>query len=208
MMASPVVRQQPQEVVLFETAIHPLREHGALTHLEGTAALFGVWVNRGFFLESLAAGGFDKSLAEAAAALPLLLFHDDNLFPVGVAEDWKANTKRLDGVWRLDDSDMAQRAATLAKDGMFTGLSVGINPIRSDWQFVAAEDWNPDLGLDHMDRVTRLESRLLETSLVPTPAFDAARVKLVHTATPRRERSLHPRLDAWRQWRGGLDRRS
>ena len=202
MIASPVARTvQPPEVVLFETHIGPVRDHGGLTHLEGTACMFNVWAHRGFFLESLAAGSFDKSLAESAAALPLLLFHNDDLFPVGVADDWRANTKRLDGVWRLDESDMAQRAAQLAKDGLLTGLSVGINPIRSDWQFVASDQWNPDLGEAHMDRVTRLESRLLETSLVSTPAFDMARVKLVHTATPRREQRPHPRLDAWRAWR-------
>lgn len=206
MITSPAVRRaQPPEVVLFETRINPVRDHGALTMLEGTACLFNVWANRGFFLEALGPGSFDKSLAEAAAALPLLLFHNDDLFPVGAADDWKANTKRLDGTWRLDDSELAQRAAQLAQDGLLTGLSVGISPIRSDWQFVAADQWNPDLGPDHMDRVTRLESRLLETSLVATPAFDMARVKLVHTATPRREQRPHPRLDAWRAWRGGLD---
>ena len=200
----PRTTTRPAEVILFETTIGAVSEGGALTHLEGRAVPYGVWTNRGFFLESIAAGSLDKSIAEAAATLPLLLFHEDSTFPVGVAESWQSGPKFLDGVWRLDEGDLAQRAAQLARDGMFTGMSVGISPIRSDWQFVAVEDWNPDLGPDHMDKVTRVEARLVETSLVTTPAFTQARVTLVHSSTPRRGRSTRPHLEAARAWRAGL----
>lgn len=188
------------EVVLFETRIGPASTGGALTHLEGRAVPYGVWTNRGWFLESIAAGALDKSIGESAASLPLLLFHDDNSYPVGASEKWRSSTKYLDGFWRLDESDEAQEAARLARDGFLTGLSVGITPIRSDWTMIPADDWNPDLGPDHMDKVARTEARLVETSLVSTPAFVDAQIKLVHTSTPRRFTSTHPRLDAARRW--------
>jgi hypothetical protein len=198
----------PAEVVLFETRIAPSPVHGALTHLEGRAIPYGVWTNRGWFLESIAPGAVAKSIAEAASRLPLLLFHDDRTWPVGVSESWQDTATYLDGVWRLDESDEAQRAAQQAHDGILTGLSVGITPYRSDWSFVPVDDWNPDLGEDHMDRVTRVEARLVETSMIPTPAFDSARVKLVHSAVPRRAGGLgpsaHPRLDAARAWRSTI----
>ena len=191
---------RPTEVVLFETRIGAASTGGALTHLEGRAVPYGVWTNRGWFLESIAGGALDKSIVEAAASLPLLLYHDDERHPVGVADKWKSSSKYLDGFWRLDESEEAQEAGRLARDGFLTGLSVGITPIRSDWSMVPAEDWNPDLGEGHMDRVTRTEARLVETSLVSTPAFAAARVKLVHSETPRRFASDRPRLAAARAW--------
>ena len=89
------------------------------------------------------------------------------------------------GVWRLNDTADAQRAAQLAEAGDLIGLSIGFQPIRSDWELV--DDWDPDLGLDHKDRVTRLESRLLEVSMTPTPAFQEAKVTLV------REQSVYTR---------------
>ena len=53
------------------------------------------------------------------------------------------------------------------------------------------------LGEDHMDRITRVEARLVETSIVPTPAYADAQVTLVRDyRRPIRDR---PRLTAYRR---------
>ena len=199
-------RVMPQEVVLYEARVGPVPTHGALTHMEGRAVPYAVWTNRGLFMESVAAGCFDKSVEEAADGLPLLLFHDDESFPIGLSESWESKKDGLHGVWRLDDDDRAQRAAKLAEDGLMKWMSVGHTPIRSEWEYVAPEDWAPERGPEFMDKVTRIESRLVETSLVTTPAFAQAQVKLVRSADAmRRRQERRPALRAWQEWRAGLE---
>ena len=154
-------------------------------------------------METFAVGAFEKSIGEAARALPLLMFHDARTWPIGAARDWDSHGKGLDGVWDLDDSTEAQRAAQLADKGYLTGMSVGFQPIRSDYDMV--EDWAPELGPDHMDKVTRLEARLVEVSLTPTPAYAGAVVDMVRSATriPGRAAPAGQRrreTDAWREY--------
>ncbi len=195
------------EVILYEAVLEPLPVHGALDHIEGRAVPYGAWTNRGVFMESVAGGAFDKSIAEAATGLPLLLFHQDEQFPIGISEAWDSRKDGLHGVWRLDDDERAQRAARLAQDGLLGWFSVGHSPIRSEWEFIHPDKWDPPKGPDYMDRVTRVESRLLETSLVSTPAFGQAQVKLVRSADALRVRAeRRPSLRAWQAWREGLER--
>jgi HK97 family phage prohead protease len=176
-------------------------------YLEGRAVPYDVFADVGFFLEQHAAGSFERSTkAGSGRALPLLLFHENRTFPIGTATGWEHANGGLDGVWKLADSAEAQRAAKAADDGELRGLSIGFTPIVSDWEYV--EDWNPDLGPAHIDRVTRLESRLVEVSLTPTPAFDAAEVAAVRTAFTVEQRHAAARaagrgprpreVDAWR----------
>ena len=171
-------------------------------YLEGRAVPYGEWTNIGWFMESMAAGVFERSIKEAAKGLPLLLWHDNRTWPVGVSEQWTEAAGGLDGVWKLDGGIEAERAADLADKGMLTGLSVGFVPIRSEWEFVDWEDWDPDLGPEHMDNVTRLEGRLLEVSLTPTPAFAGAQVSLVRTREAKkvREGRTAPGVAAWRDY--------
>jgi hypothetical protein len=175
---------------------------GRYNFLEGRAVPYDTWQDLGFFLELHAAGSFERSTkAGSGRQLPLLLFHDNRSFPVGHAEKWD-HDGGLNGVWRLNDSPEAQRAARQAADGDLTGLSVGFQPIRTDRQYV--DDWDPELGPEHKDRYTRLESRLLEVSLTPTPAFADAEVTVVRTAFDVQQRaSMVPHrvleADRWRQ---------
>ena len=176
-------------------------------YIEGRAVPYDTWANIGWFLEAHQAGSFARSITEAAKRLPLLLFHNAQAWPVGVSHEWRDNDKGLDVVWRMDDSDEAARAVDLADKGMLTGLSIGFAPIRSQWDYVSFDDWDPDLGPDHMDRVTRLESRLLEVSLTPTPAFVGAQVSLVRTREARKVKDAkRPGLDAWREYRESIRR--
>lgn len=170
--------------------------------LEGRAVPYGEWANIGWFVEQMALGVFERSIAEAAKGLPLLLWHDNRTWPVGVSEQWTESAAGLDGVWKLDGSTEAERAADLADKGMLTWMSVGFVPIRSEWEFVDWEDWDPDLGPEHMDKVTRLEGRLLEVSLTPTPAFAGAQVSLVRTREAKKVRQgrTAPGVEAWRSY--------
>jgi hypothetical protein len=200
-------RQRPYETVLYQAELAQLdTTRGTLSHISGRAVPYGVWTNRGWFLESVAEGSLDKSIEEAASALPLHVFHDDTTWPIGISESWESKKDGLYGAWRLDDSEEAQRAARLARDGFMRWFSISISPIRSEWQYVDEREWDPAKGPDHVDRVTRVEARLLETSLVTTPAFATAQVKLVHSSEPiRAGRDVRPSLAAWQAWRAQLD---
>lgn len=170
------------------------------TFLHGRAVPYGVDANIGYFLESHDPGSFAKSIKEAAINLPLLMFHDSRQFPIGAADSWQDSAEALDGIWRLDpDSEHAQRAASLADQGMLSGMSIGFSPIRSEWNFV--DDWDPSRGPDFMDRVVRKESRLLEVSVVSTPAFKEAKIELVRSAVQRRvpDDSGRREIEAWRR---------
>lgn len=173
----------------------------------GRAAPYGAWTDRGWFLEQFAAGLFDKSIKEAAAALPLLLWHDQLFWPIGSAAGWDSKPDGLWGTWDLDGSADAQRAAQLAKDGHLTYLSVGYQPIRSSWQMSPEGEWDPD-DTETLDRVTREEARLVETSVCSTPAFIDAAITLVRTEVPqrrpRRAGQQRPHLAHWQQWRSSI----
>jgi hypothetical protein len=165
-------------------------------YLEGRAVPYDEWANIGWFLESHQKGSLDRTTDTGAKSLPLLLFHNNRAWPIGHAESWDSTDGGLKGVWRLNETPEAQQAGTLAAAGDLTGLSIGFAPIRSAWEYV--DDWDPNLGPEHMDRVTRQESRLLEVSLTPTPAFANAEVSMVRTAERPRPRG-ESRLDGWRR---------
>jgi HK97 family phage prohead protease len=176
------------------------------TMMEGRACPYGSWTTRWFFQESFAPGLFDKSIKEASRALPLLLFHDAATWPIGHATAWDSRDDGLWGVWALDDGAEAQRAAKLASEGHLPYLSVGYDPLLSEWEFTAADEWNPD-DKSTLDRVTRTEGRLVETSAVSTPAFKEAEITLVRAgARPPRwpEKDPRPSLSEWRRWRSTI----
>lgn len=164
--------------------------------LEGRAVPYNVWADIGWFMEQHDKGSLDRTTKESASKLPLLLFHNNRSWPIGVSDSWTHEDDGLMGVWRLNQTNDAQQAAQLAESGDLGYLSIGFSPIRSAWEYV--DDFNPDLGPDHMDRVTRLESRLLEVSLTPTPAFSSAEITMVRTAERPRPRQ-ESKADAWRR---------
>lgn len=182
--------------------VRDLETTDRLTHLGGRAVPYNTQTDIGWYLEEFAEGSLAKSIKEAARGLPLLLFHNSSSFPIGVAESWEERADGLHGVWKLDKSDEAQRAAQLAKDNMLGYLSIRFAPIRSEWTYV--EDFNPELGQAHKDSVVRTEARLIETSLLSTPAYQGATVDFVRTG----ERALH-RDAAGKQltnWRNELEK--
>lgn len=169
------------------------------TFLEGVAVPYDTWADIGWFMERHMPGSFKKSIREAAKGLPLLLWHDNQTFPVGVSDEWRDEGDALRCVWRIDQTDdRARTAAQKARDGFLTGLSIGFAPVGE-----------PEVEIDDngVVWVTRRESRLLEVSLTPTPAFAGAQVSLVrsrmeHQGKPRRSAEL----DAWRNYLQGVTR--
>ena len=200
MMPAPEVREYRVDLALRDVERSAA---GRFNWLEGRAVPYDSFANVGYFLEQHAAGSFERSTKSGTASkpLPLLLFHDNRSMPIGHADQWRHEADGMHGVWRLNDSAEAQTAGKRADEGDLIGLSVGFQPMRSDWAMV--DDWDPDLGPTHMDKVTRLESRLLEVSLTPTPAFPEAGVTLVRSAYSLQQRSaMAPRkvldVDRWR----------
>jgi HK97 family phage prohead protease len=184
---------------------------GRKRFLHGRAVPFGVEANVGWYLEEHVPGCFDKSIREAGRRLPLLLFHDAQRWPIGSASEWKASDEGLDGVWQLDESEESERAARMADDGHLTGLSIGFMPIQSRRDVLSDDEWDPEAG--RLDKVWRIESRLLEVSLVPAPAFVGAGVTLVRSSEPHRGRPAvegerravpTPWLDHYRELRATL----
>jgi len=206
-------RRQASEARLYVPQLRA-ETAGHLTRLEGRAVPYNTWTAVGWYEESVNAGAFAKSISEAARALPLLLWHDHRSWPVGRAVEWREETDGLHGVWELDTSEDAQRAADMAARGHLTGLSIGFSPIRSEWELLDLDEWDPDNGA--LDRCTRIEARLHEVSLCATPAYETAGVTLVRSAESRvRRRALEgrdrepvkpktPQLDDWKRWRSTL----
>jgi len=174
----------------FETRTE---EVNGYTFLHGRAVPYNVPEYIGTFNEVHLPGSFAKTIREAAAALPLLLFHDSKQFPVGRIDKWEDTETGLDGVWKLDSGENAQRAAKLAADGMLTGMSIGFKPIKNR-SIKRVEKFDPRLGADYVDTIFRSESKLVEVSLTPTPAFDDARVTLVRSFENTRATR---KLEAW-----------
>lgn len=188
-------------------------QSGTLQWLEGIAVPYNREADIGWFVESFAPGSLAASIKEAARSLPLHLFHDSQTMPIGVASEWRDGTDLLEGVWKLDDSDLAQRAARMATPDPESGvaplgyMSIRFAPIRSDW--VYAEDFNPDLGPNHKDRVVRTKARLLETSLVSTPAYVGATVSFTRTGEHAINRAASGReIAGWREYLDSVRRRS
>lgn len=177
--------------------------------LRGVAVPYNEKADIGFFTEAHLPGSLAKSIKEAARSLPLHAFHDDmtghgdTSWPIGVASEWEDTAERLIGVWKLDGSEKAQRAAQLAKPdenghSMLGYMSIRFAPIRSNWTMV--DDWNPDLGPDHKDHVDRIESRLVSVGLVPAPAFVNTPVEWVRSAAPPGRETGTRQVEEWARY--------
>ena len=87
-MTDEMVTLRAPEVRTFPTL--EFREFDATAsgeYLEGRAVPYNRWADIGWFRERFLPGSFTKSIREAARKLPLLLWHDNNTFPVGVSHE-------------------------------------------------------------------------------------------------------------------------
>lgn len=201
-MTSP---KRPTLPMLYELALDELPPSGPIREISGRVVPYNVRANRGFYAEGVRPGAFDKSIAElGAGSLPLLFMsHEDEAFPIGTSTSFESRPDALYGHWRLDTGPEATRAGQLMRDGFLTGLSVGGEPIRNEWEYVAEGQWSPDLGMEHMDTLWRVEARLVHVALLTSPAFGQAKVLAIAAADRdpevRLERAKRrPSLQAWR----------
>ena len=174
----------------------------AYQYLEGRAVPYDTWGDTGWFMEQHQAGSFKRSTGgRSGAKLPLLLFHDSRSFPIGHADSWR-HDDGLVGVWKLNGTEPAQQAARMAEDGDLVGMSVGFQDVASPlWDWPA--ELNLDGGPDQKPHVTRVESRLIEVSLTPTPVYADAGVTMVRTQSTR-PTPPEPDVDRWRRTVEGL----
>lgn len=168
---------------------------GRLRRLAGRAVPYGIETDIGEYVESIEFGCFAKSIKEAARGLPLLLFHNDTTYPIGVSESWEERRDGLHGIWRLSLADEAQYAARLVADGMITGMSVRMLPNRKRDRHVIGFK----RGADEKDLIVRTEARLVETSLVTTPAYVGAEVTWIRS-TPRQLPPTRRAVQDYRDW--------
>lgn len=201
------IERRAVDVQLREVEVETV---GMKQYLSGIAVPYNEKADIGFFTESHLPVSFAESIKAAARSLPLHVFHDDNAslsndtsWPIGVASEWDDTTSRLRGVWKLDDSEKAQRAAKLAEPdenghSMLGYMSIRFAPIRSEWTM--ADDWNPNLGPDHKDHVDRIESRLVSVGLVTTPAFINTPVEWVRSAPPPGRDAARRQVDEWAKY--------
>lgn len=183
------VKMRPEEARIVGIELREVETTDSLSMLRGRAVPYGEDTDIGWFIERFAPGSLGKSARESAAALPLLLFHNDMSMPAGSINRWDEQPTGLYGEWRIADTPEAQGAAQLAKDGHLNFMSVRFQPIRSTWTYVDEPGGK--------DTVVREEARLLEVSMVTTPAYNGATIQWVRSSE-RRAPAGTPALDAWR----------
>ena len=130
----------------------------------------------GAYVEEWQRGAFTRSLTKQPK-IPLLPFHDSKQIPVGQSDGVAGRTDGLFGVFRVLMTSAAQVAADYAAQGIVSGLSIGFVGEQADWRY--ASTYAPERGTQYMDHVTRTQARLVEVSLVSTPAFVDAQVTRV-----------------------------
>lgn len=165
--------------------------------IDGRAVPYGVETRlTSWASEVIEPGAFRKSVQESARALPMLLHHDSGDWPVGVAREWTHLPVGLDGSWEMDDAERAAEAVRLADKGFLTGLSVGFVTIREEAEILDPDDND---GLEVRWHV--YEARLVEVSLVATPAYADAGVMSVRSTSRATIRGRpRPHLVAARAW--------
>jgi hypothetical protein len=133
--------------------------------LAGRIVPFGEVVDVGEGRESFAAGVFEG----VDPAGVVLLWQHDQAQPIGRMTELSEESDGAYATFRLGATPRALEAASLAADGILTGLSVG---------FISEDAQRVDGVREHR------RARLLETSLVTFPAYPTAGVLAVRNEDP------------------------
>lgn len=151
----------PTGSVFSTFEVRDMDQKAGFTRLAGRAVPYNTPANVGGFTEEFAPGAFTRSI-QRHDPLPLLLFHNDRGWPIGAIESWDDTRAALNGVWRLDQGEDAQRAAQMAHDGMLSYLSIRFFQDPGRYTFDNTRE------LPHFRRES---ARLVETSLTATPVY-------------------------------------
>ena len=130
----------------------------------------------GAYVEQWQRGAFTRSLTRQPK-IPLLPFHDARQIPVGQSIGWQDEPEGLYGIFKVLMTGPAQVMADYAAQGVVSGLSIGFVGEQAEWRYAAT--YAPERGTQYMDHVVRTQARLVEVSLVSTPAFVDAQVTQV-----------------------------
>ncbi|HET6742394.1 MAG TPA: HK97 family phage prohead protease [Kribbella sp.] len=171
-MTTTMTAPPPTGAVFSTFEVRDMDQKAGFTRLAGRAVPYNTPANVGGFTEEFVPGAFARSIEQGARALPLLLFHNDRGWPIGAAESWQDTRDGLDGVWKLDQHEDAQRAAQMANDGMLSYMSIRFMQDPGRFTF------DNTRSLPHFRRES---ARLVETSLTPTPVYIDSTVSWVRS---------------------------
>jgi HK97 family phage prohead protease len=122
----------------------------------------------GPYREAFAPGAFDRSINQSNRKVPLKAMHARQQFPLGQVIRWDDSPSALRGHFRVSDTAPGNDALTLITDGVVDAFSVGFRSIQSETRD---------------DTVYRTEVKLLEVSLVDSPAYAGAAIEGVRSLT-------------------------
>lgn len=166
-MTTTMTAPPPTGAVFSTFEVRDMDTKAGFTRLAGRAIPYNTPANVGGFTEEFVPGAFTRSIEQNARGLPLLLFHNDRGWPIGVIEKWQDTREGLDGVWKLDQGEDAQRAAEMAKPDENGHAALGYMSIRFI-QDPGRYTFDNTRALPHFRRES---ARLVETSLTPTPVY-------------------------------------
>lgn len=147
-----------------------LRAEADGRYLDTVVTTYDDWHDTGLFEELMEPGVFDATLSRHAENVKLVVGHDDRVPAVATPVQWRRAADHLGVVYRFGSHAEAQRAATLAEEGMFGGVSVGFLPGRKPEDNVWTKSPNG------YPQVRRRQARLLHVGLVTVPANAEARL--------------------------------
>jgi Escherichia/Staphylococcus phage prohead protease len=156
-----------------------VRADGDGRTISGTVMPYGETCKVGGYTESFAPGSFDGT---DPAAVKLLVQHDRERLPIGVATSFTDTATGFEGSFKVSKTSPGDDVLELIRDGVVSGLSVGFLPIPD------GDRWSAD-----RTRVERTRAQLVEVSVVAWPAYDGARIHDLRSLAGR-NRSGTPRL--------------
>ena len=171
-MTTTMTAPPPTGSVFSTFEVRDMDTKAGFTRLAGRAVPYNTPADVGAFTEEFTPGAFARSIEQGAHGLPLLLFHNDRGWPIGVSETWQDTRDGLDGVWKLDQGDDAQRAAQMANDGILSYMSVRFMQDPGRYSFDNTRS-KPHFRRD--------SARLIETSLTSTPVYIDSTVSWVRS---------------------------
>lgn len=153
-----------REVRTFDVELRAVTEGRTI---EGLAAPFNspaeIRDAYGSYSETILPGAFTRTIQERAGKIKLLASHDRQSFPLGNIPRLYEDDLGLRMEAQVANTTAGNDALTLIREGVATGLSIGFNVVRQEWD----EDYTAR---------TISEIRLAEISLVAEPAYAAAGV--------------------------------
>lgn len=124
----------------------------------------------GKYTETVQRGAFSRTIAERGHRIRFMAMHNNSMLPLGRATLLREDTSGLYAEFRVSQTQAGDEVLALVRDGALDGLSIGFQPVRETWTRAR-------------DSRTILEAKLIEISIVNSPAYADALVSGV--------RSLH-----------------